>query len=226
MMLLLSSGLALATLAQAQDLSTQRPWVISSTYVVATPENITITFHLHEEDGQLTIDEKSAKWGESSWPVKYAEVNYVEVVGSLNDFEDKKRTVRIGSSRLGFRDVILPTETEAQAVAEYVARKASLHLELIAGAWRVRKPFECPEAGQPGCRDFKELLDHDDPDIAGYYYSSGGNQHVYACFDNEESRFFMVKYGRYGKSGRIDLESFRNGQSDTMEHRKIDWSSG
>lgn len=223
--LLLSGALALATSAQEQNSSPMRPWVINSTYTVTIPREITITVHLHEQNGQLTIDEKSTKWGESSWAVKYAEVNYVEVVGSLYDFEDRKRTVRIGSYRIGRYDVTLPSETEAEAVAECIARKASLPLELIAGVWRVRKPFECPEAGQPGCRDFKELLDHDDPDIAEYFYSSDEDEPVYACFDDEESHFLMVKYSRYDGSGRIDLESFRNGQSKSWEHGKIEWSS-
>jgi hypothetical protein len=239
-MLFLSGGLALATLGQTQDSSPQRPWVINSTYTLTAAEKRTITIHLHEEDGQLTIDEKQTNFPDSSLSVKYDEVNFVEVLefGYQDDLSGKKRIVRIGTSRTTYMalgrffpqtvEVILPTEADADAVAEYVARKASVHLELIAGAWRVRKPFECPEAALPGCKDFKELLDHDDPDIADYFYSysSREDERVYACFDSEESHFLMVKYSRHGKRGRIDFESFRNGQSNAVEPGKIDWSSG
>jgi hypothetical protein len=153
--------------------------VINSTYTVTLGEKETVTVHLHEEDGQLIIDEKRPNLVGSSarQSVKYDEVNFVEVPKYWSD-KNGKRTVTIGTSRTrtGYStyymlpphtvEVIVPTEEDANAVAEYVARKASVHLELIDHAWRVRKPFECPGAGQPGwhgCQGFKELLDHDDP---------------------------------------------------------------
>jgi hypothetical protein len=192
----------------------------------------TITFRLHEEDGQLTIDKtKEANFLDSSVSLKYDEINFVEVVefGAYHDLSGKKRTVQISISTpyttyVGAA-VILPTEADANAVAEYIARKSPLHLELIAGAWRVRKPFQCPEGDLPGCKDFKELLDHDDPEIAGYFYSTGG-EHVYACFENEGNGFLVVEYYGYpSELGRFSLKSFLNGQSNMVEFRKINWYS-
>jgi len=252
--LLLSGGLALVTLAQTQDSRPQRPWLINSTYTVTLGDKRTATVHPHEENGQLTIDEKETNFPASSCSVKYDEVNFVEVLefGGYGDLSGKKRTVGIGTSRArtsygalgevivlpsensgkGYSainllpptvEVILPTAEDADAVAEYVARKARVHLELIAGAWRVRKPFECPEAGQPGCKDFKELLDRNDPEIAYFFYSEYGN--VYACFDNEESHFLLVRYGSDVRPGNFFLESFTQGQAGwPQDLGEIKWS--
>jgi hypothetical protein len=224
--LLLSGGLALATFAQEQESSPPRPSVINSTYVVTIPVLGKVTHHLHEEDGQLSVDKKFASGGELSGSVKYEKVNYVWVEGDSLAPHAPKRTVKVDDSEGHSLIVTLPTETEAKAVAEYVVRKSPLPLELIAGVWRVRKPFQCPEASQPGCQDFKELLDHDDADIAGFFYERDENARVYACFSNEERGFFVVHYTHYGEFGVFTRAAFRNGQSDASDFHNIDWSLG
>jgi hypothetical protein len=229
-MLSLSCGLALATIAQTQESSPPRPSVINSTYVVTASSGETYGIRLQEEDGQLIINEKWLKhdWPESTESVKYEKVNYVLIEGDSPASDAPKRTVQIEDSKGHYLIVTLPTEMDAKTVAEYVVRKSPLHLEFIAGAWRVRKPFECPEAGQPGCQDFKELLDHDDPDIGESFYERDENAHVYACFSNEEKRFFVVRYTHYhsGKLGAFSLVAFSNGQMTLTDFRLVDWSLG
>jgi hypothetical protein len=224
--LLLSGGLALATLAQEQESSPPRPSVINSTYVVTIPVSGQITQHLHEEDGQLLVDKKYANGVRLSGSVKYEKVNYVSVGGDSFTPDAKKRTVEVDDSEGGNVTMTLPTEVEAKTVAEYVVARSPLNLELIADAWRVRKPFECPEGSQPGCRDFKELLDHDDADIARFFYERDENAHVYACFSNEQRWFFVVHYTHYGKFGVFSRVAFTDGQSNASDIRIIDWSLG
>ena len=224
--LLLSGALALATFAQEPESSPPRPSVINSTYVVTISGLGQITHHVHEEDGQLLVDKKFASGGELSGSVRYEKVNYVCVEGDSLAPHAPKRTVEVDDSEGHYLIATVRTETEAKAVAEYVVRKSPLPLELIAGVWRVRKPFECPEAGQPGCQDFKELLDHDDADIAGFFYERDENAHVYACFSNAERWFFVIHYTHYGTFGVFTRAGFREGQSGASEFHTIDWSLG
>lgn len=204
-----------------------KPSVIGSTFIVTAPEG-TQSVHLYEEDGKL-IAETKWRGQEDSFPqsVKCEKVNYVEIEADSFAPDAKKNILYVEDSDGNSLKVILRTEAEASSLAEYVARKSAVYLELIADAWRVRKPFQCPEGSQPGCQDFKELLDHDDREIAGYFYSAPWKlRNTYACFDSEERRFFVAQYTRpaHGKLGFFVLNLFKNGQSLDADVAKVDWS--
>jgi hypothetical protein len=111
---------------------------------------------------------------------------------------------------------------DGKELAEYVARKSPMALELIGKAWRVRKTFDCPAGAPLGCQDFKELVDHSDPEIAEYFYSRDDTQHTYACFRDRES-FFVLFYTRYGESGSLGFDEFEKQQSARRELRHIKW---
>ena len=226
LMLLLSSGLTIAVFAHTQEPLPPPPSVIGSTYVVNVSNTETHTIHLYEDNGQLVMDEKWANGNTDSRSVKYEKVNYVEVQPDSLRADARKRNVIIEDAEGRYIIVTLPGEMEAYELAQYVVTKASVPLELIAGAWRVRKSFDCPDAGQPGCKDFKELLDHDDPDIAGYFYTRDNNTHVYACFSAEDTNFFVAEYSHVGKYGTFSLAAFRSGQSDRTDFGQIDWPLG
>ena len=224
--LLWSSCIALPTFAQEEGSAPARPSVFGSTYTVTISPIGQITQKLHEENGVLTLDKKFETGDWSSDSVKYESVNYVSLGSDYVTTESRKRTVEIGDSDGRTLIVTLRTEAEARTVVDYVVPKSPLHLELIAGAWRSRMPFECSDDTQPGCKDFKELLDHNDPDIAGYFYARGDNNNVYACFSGQEASFFVVGYTHYGKCGIFSRSTFKNGQSDSNSVNTIDWSSG
>jgi hypothetical protein len=206
--------------AQIKDSLPSKPSVIGSTYAEPKSRHSnTETIHLYEEDRRLIRDTKSNGW-EGSDSVRYEKVNYVMVDYLLDNF------VLIKDSEGGALALILPTEEDAKALAQYVGRKAGL--ELIAGAWRVRKPFECPEAGRVGCRDFKELLDHDDPDIAEYVYEESKDNTTYACFSDESRRFFIVSYWHYldvpnVNEGKFELKVLTEGQSNSFTIGIVHW---
>jgi hypothetical protein len=224
------SCLLLTATARAQDASPSKPSLLDSTYVATTFLG-TETIHLYEEsgklkwDGKLTLKEKyrtkGRKESEFSESVQYDKVNFVQYVPKSGP---EQPSVHIGDS-LGFnRTVALPADTdEGQGLAEYVARKSPLGLELIGRAWRVRKPFACPEKGQLGCRDFKDLLDHGDADIAEYFYSGDENSHTYACFRNEEESFFILQYSHLTDFGTFTFEEFQNQQSARSEFGSLRW---
>ncbi len=216
-----ASGLGFANPALAQESSPMRPSVINSTYTTTDVFDGTITVHLHEEYGQLTKDEKS-KDGEHSESVKYANVNYVEVGDDSLKPDAKKRYVHIEDSD-GEVGILLQSESAAKAVAEYVARKSGL--ERIGNAWRVRKPFACPDGAHLGCRSFKELLDHDDPDIVESFYSRDPYSHTYACFSDESEDFFVFFYSHLPlmKVGNFRQDNFHEGQSIGADIASINW---
>lgn len=216
------SGLVLSTSSNGQESSPTRPSVINSTYATTDVFDGAITVHLHEEDGQLTKDEKS-KDGEDSESVKYANVNYVGIGEDSLKPDGKKRYVHIEASDGNFVGILFRTESAAKAVAEYVGRKSGL--EFIGDAWRVRKPFTCPDGGHLGCKSFKELLDHDDLDIVEYFYSHDSESHTYACFSGESEDFFVLLYSHLPltKAGDFRQESFHEGQSIGANIASIDW---
>lgn len=202
-----------------------RPAVINSTYSTKSALFGMVTIHLHEENGQLTKDEK-LKDSESSQTIKYEKVILVHAGGDSPGDNVPKTVVSITDSDSNFMVITFRTEAEAAGVAEYVGHQASL--ELIGGDWRLRKHFECPQSAPVGCQDFKELLEHDDADIVGYFYSRDASSPVYACFNIESRDFFVVSYSHYNysKSGWFQRQVFRNGQSDQFEMIRIDWSFG
>lgn len=229
-LLVVWSCLALTAIAHEQDASPSRPSLLDSTYVVTTFLG-TETIHLYEENGRLKWDGKlrakekyrikGMKDSEFSESVEYDKVNFVQYTPQLGPQES---SLHIGDS-LGFnRTVSLPADTHGgQELAEYVARKSPLGLELIGRAWRVRKPFQCPENSQVGCRDFKDLLDHGDPDIAEYFYSRDENSHTYACFRNEEESFFILQHSHFIDFGMFTFEEFEKQQSARNEIADIRW---
>jgi len=209
----------------------EQPSVIGSTYQITEKPFGLRTFYVHEEDGRLVVTIKQrAEWSnekskqvESSVAIEYENVNYVRADSDLLDPQGGKRHLHVEGTDGALIVVTLRTEDEAQELAEYVARKSPLWLELIGGAWRVRKRFACPEAGGLACKDFKELLDHDDPDITEYFYSRDENAHTYACFSDEENRFFMVQYSHLMSFGTFAYEEFENQQSGRQEVEEIHW---
>jgi len=206
--------------------------LLDSTYVVTTFFG-TETINLYEENGRLKWDRKlrakekyrikGTKDSEFAESVEYDRVNFVQYAPQLGP---EKASVRIGDSLGLNRTVPLPAETDGgRELAEYVARKSPLGLELIGRAWRVRKPFQCLENGELGCRDFKDLLDHGDPDIAEYFYSRDENSHTYACFRNQEESFFVLQYSHLTDFGTFTFEEFENQQSARNQFAAIRWRS-
>lgn len=225
--------LAITATAQQQDASSARPSLLDSTYMVTTLLG-TETIHLYEDngrlkwDGKLRVKEKyrirGTKDSGFSESVEYDKVNFVQYTPQLGPEES---SVHIADS-LGFsRAVPIPAESsEGQALAEYVARQSPHGLELIGRAWRIRKPFQCLESGAVGCRDFKDLLDHGDADIAEYFYAHDESTHTYACFRNEEASFFILQYSHiYGDFGTFTFEEFENQQSSRNEFGDVRWRS-
>ena len=180
----------------------QPPSVIGSTYLISYPvasqamrargvTSIHKTIRLYEDEDKLTMDVTWPGGTHTSQAIAYGKVNLVtqskteDIEGDVVDIEDGGNSLSVPVRSL----------REAYELAEYVARKSPRHLELIGDAWRVRKPFDCPEANQIGCRDFKELLDHDDADIVSAFYSRDGkNIPNYACFSDSSRRFFTMFY--------------------------------
>ena len=218
---------ALTVPARGQHTSPAKPSIIDSTYVVTTFLGDE-TIHLYEENGRLRWDgklrykEKYRRNGslesDSTHSVEYDKVNFVEYRGFL----PTDRGVNIWVSDGTTYTVPVPAEAEGVELAEYVARKSPLGLELIGSAWRIRKHFQCPEGGQLGCRDFKDLLDHGDPDIAEYFYSQDPNTHTYACFRSGES-FFVVQYEKLIDFGTFSFDEFENQQSARREYGEMHW---
>src|SRR6266576_1751498 len=176
----------------------QPPSVIGSTYLISYPV--------------------------ASQAIAYGKVNLVtqskteDIEGDVVDIEDGGNSLSVPVRSL----------REAYELAEYVARKSPRHLELIGDAWRVRKPFDCPEANQIGCRDFKELLDHDDADIVSAFYSRDGkNIPNYACFSDSSRRFFTMFYStprHYRKTGFFFQQIFIEAQSNGTNFHDVEWS--
>jgi hypothetical protein len=184
------------------------------------------TVSLQEDAGKLTVYIKGERL-ESSHSVRYEAVNFVQVVAWPPFNKEAKPLVIIEDSDGNHFEAALRTEVEAKALATYVVHKSSAKLELIGNAWRARKPFTCPEGSQPGCRDFKELLDHDDAEIAKYYYFNPAQRvDTYACFSATETRFFIVEVD--GKEnmiigGQLLRHVFENGQPEGSSVAAIDW---
>lgn len=227
-LLLVYGCIAFSTPAQQHEDS--KPSLIDSTYQV-TGFLGTDTIHLYEEDGQLTWGTKSRlktkyrgsgpQETERSESVDYGSVNFVEYLPPVGPRES---SVHITTSLRDFT-VLLPKESsEGPALAEYVARKSPFGLELIGRAWRIRKAFQCPENSGLGCVDFKDLLDHGDPDIADYFYKHDPDTHTYACFRSDQQAFFVVQYGRFfGNSGFFQFQEFDNQQSGRTEYGEVQW---
>jgi hypothetical protein len=229
----------ITAVAQEQDASTSKPSLIGSTYQVTTFLG-TVTIHLYEENGKLKWDgelrpkaedrPKGTQGWEWSDSIDYDKVNFVQYTPpNYAAFIPQESSINIGQESLSFnRTVQIPAEsTEGQALAEYVARKSPLGLELIGRAWCIRKPFKCPENVGPGCQDFKDLLDHGDADIAEYFYAHDESTHTHACFRNLEQSFFILKYNHtlYGDFGKFTFEEFENQQSSRSEIGDIKWHS-
>lgn len=213
----------------------QPPSVIGSTYPISYPvtsaavrargvTSIHKTIHLYEDEDKLTMDVTWLDGPHTSQSIEYGKVNFVtqskteDIEGDVVDIEDDSNSLSVPVRSL----------REANELAEYVARKSTQHLELIGDAWRIRKPFDCPEANQIGCRDFKELLDHDDADIVSAFYSRDGNNIAhYACFSDSSRRFFTIFYSthrHYRKSGFFFQHIFIEGQSNGTDFHDVEWS--
>ena len=213
----------------------QPPSVIGSTYLISYPvasqamrargvTSIHKTIRLYEDEDKLTMDVTWPGGTHTSQAIAYGKVNLVtqskteDIEGDVVDIEDGGNSLSVPVRSL----------REAYELAEYVARKSPRHLELIGDAWRVRKPFDCPEANQIGCRDFKELLDHDDADIVSAFYSRDGkNIPNYACFSDSSRRFFTMFYStprHYRKTGFFFQQIFIEAQSNGTNFHDVEWS--
>src|SRR6266566_28807 len=211
------------------------PSVIGSTYLISSPvasqamrargvTSIHKTLRLYEDEDKLTMDVTWPGGTHTSQAIAYGKVNLVtqskteDIEGDVVDIEDGGNSLSVPVRSL----------REAYELAEYVARKSPRHLELIGDAWRVRKPFDCPEANQIGCRDFKELLDHDDADIVSAFYSRDGkNIPNYACFSDSSRRFFTMFYStprHYRKTGFFFQQIFIEAQSNGTNFHDVEWS--
>jgi hypothetical protein len=198
------------------------PSPINSTFEIKDPVVGMRTIHLHEEDGQLRMDETTKIYGKVSDSMKYEKVNYAGAEEDDLRRDAKKTVVRIGASDGTFLIITLRTEMEAKAVADYVGQKCSL--EFIGDAWRVRRPFQCTSgAGPVACQSFKELLNHDDLDIVQFYYSFATYERRFVCFSEDSARFFLIRYSNYGHFGVFDQETFEDGQSADENLGKISW---
>jgi len=204
------------------------PSPINSTYVIRDSVSGVITIYLHEEDGQLTMDETTKAFGTVSDSMRYEKVNYAGVEEDSRLLDAKKTVVRIGASDGTWLIFTLRTETEARTIADYVGRKCSL--EFFGGAWRVRRPFQCPNGvGPSACQSFKELLDHDDLEIVQFYYSFARDEHRYVCLTDEpinpwdKARFFLIRYSNYTHFGVFYQEAFEDGQSVDGNFGDIKW---
>jgi hypothetical protein len=191
------------------------PSPINSTFEIKDPVVGVRTIRLHEEDGQLTMDETTKVYGVASESMKYEKVNYAGAEEDDLRQDAKKTVVRIGAADGTLLIITLRTEMEAKAVADYVGRKCSL--DFIGDAWRVRKPFQCPNnVGPAACQSFKELLDHDDLSIVDFYYSQATQEHRYVCFSEGSTRFFLITSSDKQKFGHFYQEAFEDGQSTDL----------
>jgi hypothetical protein len=231
-LLVLWCCLAVSASALGQDASPSKPSLIGSTYTVTTFLG-TETIHLYEESGKLKwagklkVKEKYRSTGmetrEWSKSIDYDKVNFVQYTPP---FGPQESGINIGQDSASFNQTVpLPAESsEGQALAEYVARQSPHGLELIGRAWRIRQLFRCPESGALGCRDFKDLLDHGDPDIAEYFYAHDDTTHTYACYRSEEESFLILQYSHmFGDFGTFSFEEFENQQSSRNEIGEIKW---
>lgn len=78
------------------------------------------------------------------------------------------------------------------------------------------KAFYCPEwvSKLSGCSDFKELLDHEDSEIADYFYSQTSTEPTLACFGDNRT-FFIVYYTKFQSKdmGIFLYKKFDHGQN-------------
>jgi len=201
-----------------------KPSVINSTYTISDRFG-TETFTLHEEGETLVLDRK----GKPSVSVEYAKVQRIVISFPISvPTVDVPFCYIFGESNVPIALLPLRSDAEAKAVAEYVARRAGL--ELIADVWRVRKPFKCPDPTPAGCLDFKELLDHDDPEIAGYFYHlDQANLVTFACFSGDKRRFFILQYYvpyLQSSESRFFHKVFRDGQEGSSTLEYLRWRDG
>ena len=217
----------------AQDAQPAKPSVLNSTYTIKYPagassaspaRSFSLTYHLHEGLGSLILDTEPQNGEPAVHSVEFAQVKCVEVRALLGNLDpkSKKDLVWIEDSG-GTPLLIVPLRSEAEAteLAEYVAKRAGL--ELIAGTWRFRRQFLCPQPTQLACQEFKELLDHDDREIADYFYQRAGTTHTFACFSDEERRFFIAQYYQLGEYGSFYQHVFENGQEGSLTIGHINW---
>jgi len=212
---------------------TPPPSIIGSTYLISYAvtsvamrargmKTIRKTIHLYEDEEALTMDVTRPDGGKSSTSIEYEKVNFVRQIKEKQSEEETVDIESDGDSML----VPVRTEDDAQALARYVAQKSPLNIELIGDAWRVRKRFECAEAAQIGCRDFKELLDHNDADIVEAFYSRGESTSYHACFSDLSRRFFIIDYpifNKYAKYGIFFQYIFIDGQSNAANVAGMEW---
>ena len=210
----------------AQTHNSPIPSVINSTYAIRIPIMGETTVHLFEREGQLCQHQKWGKGAGLSEAVTYKKINYIMIEADSPTPTGKKRMLNIEDSTGNALILTLPTEEQASAVARYLLRKSSLHLEFIAGAWQVRRTFQCLE-GYPGCQDFKELLDHDDPDISEFFYSRHPGTRKYVCFSNAERQFFTISYSHFPHTskGLFFWTLFRDGQFEVTIPGYIQWGA-
>lgn len=212
-------GIAFSKNAQTPKSALAVPPTVNSTYTVTHPTDgkmtVPKTFHLSEENGRLIRHEITTDQYATDDSVDLAKVSRVQVFASP-PINPAKSVIAIDS--FGSRRVIweFRTEAEARALAEYLVSKASAPLELIAGVWRVRKSFRCPQGSYPGCDGFMQLLDNENPAIVAWFYHSEQPQpyhdHVNACFSDSEHNFFILYYGDGGTFGVLRQEIYRDGQ--------------
>ena len=195
---------------------------------VAGGKTIEIKTHLYEEDGKLTMEQT---WEDGDNRTKAIELSHVSFVGySVEKLPhgNGDMHVEIWNALSNWMSVPVGTEEEGTSLAEAVAKKSALHLELIGGAWRIRKPFTCPESVAIACADFKELLDHEDADILDSFYSRPYSTYsVSACFSSSMRRFFTVQhpmYNQFLKLGTFSQNIFIDGRSKAAHFAQVEWS--
>ena len=203
---------------------------INSTYVVYERrpggKTIEIKTHLYEENGKLMMEQT---WGDGDKGTKAIELSHVSFVGySVEKLPhgNGDMQVEIWNALNNWMSVPVDTEEEGTSLAEAVAKKSPAHLELIGGAWRIRKPFKCPESVAIACADFKELLDHEDADILDSFYSRPYSTYsASACFSSSMRRFFTVQHPMYHQfAGTFSQNIFIDGQSKAAHFAQVDWS--
>lgn len=199
------------------------PPVLEATYTIVLPYMGKTNVSFHEEDEKLTMRTR-AKDMDYSRTVAYTSVSYVEL--ELDSFETgaKKRTLHVDAAD-GVLTATFPSEADAAAAAEYIGKKASL--DLIGGAWRVRRKFQCPESEGVSCASFEEMLAHDDPGVVDYAYERSDTTRTFACFGETGNSFFLFGYTqpKYVKSGHFRKETFEDGQSTQFAVGRITWIS-
>ena len=187
---------------------------------------IEIETHLYEEDGKLTMEQTWGDGDKRTNAIELSDVSFVTYSVETLPPNNGAMHVEIWDAHYNLMSVPVRTEEEGKSLAEAVAKKSPVHLDLIGGAWRIRKPFTCPESVAIACADFKELLDHEDADILDSFYSRPYSTYsASACFSSSMRRFFTVQHPMYNQfPGTFSQNIFIDGQSKAAHFAQVDWS--